>query len=722
MITIRKNINNIDEFHSPAGKVAMHGDGQSKSVKTFNKLIAEGKVRLEEVPCLCGGETFDLIASIDRHNISQKTVVCTRCGLVQSNPRMMKDDCRDFYCSDLYRRCYEGDDYIATAERRYEANYGVHIYEVVKKVRNIQKGMSVFEVGAGGGWNLIHFMKAGATVEGLEYSPSLVEFGKRHGVKMTQCPVSPKERAHDLIIASHVLEHAADPLSFLLSLTKQLKDDGLIYVEVPNILDFSIKQLQSAHIYYFTPATLRRLCAAARLGIVFRGSTQGGHLFVILKKASKYKAHGLVKNDYWTIRCKMLEVKLKYMVRNLLKNVRTKNSKILDSHTKIKKVIYIVESPFCQRDRERFGIELVRQAGFEVEIWDFTPFLYREVHDKVKVKDPTTISDVKTVLTHSEALGMISNLEKSVFVMSMLFYGPKTFQIFKAITKAKLKYAIFAANAIPNINVRKTKEDIFRKLRKMKPKNLLDRICMELPFYLMGIKPATFLLAGGANSTIAFTRFPVNANTKTIWMHSLDYDIYLQERRTNCLIDNKMGVFLDEDVCFHPEYVRMGEPPFSTAGKYFSILTRFFDDIKDRYGVEITIAAHPRSKYEDFGDFFSGRQVTRWRTAELVKKSAFVIAHSSTSISFAVLFRKPIIFITTDDLENSPQGGLIKTMAMQFNKKPININKVRYVDLEKEMFVDDFLYTRYKEHYIKRSISKDVPFWEIFAHNLKEVS
>jgi len=41
----------------------------------------------------------------------------------------------------------------------------------------------------------------------------------------------------------------------------------------------------------------------------------------------------------------------------------------------IKKVIFLVEAPFNQRDFKRFGIETLMQAGFDVWVWDFTPFL-----------------------------------------------------------------------------------------------------------------------------------------------------------------------------------------------------------------------------------------------------------------------------------------------------------------------------------------------------------
>ena len=39
------------------------------------------------------------------------------------------------------------------------------------------------------------------------------------------------------------------------------------------------------------------------------------------------------------------------------------------------KIIFIVESQFTKRDYNRFGIELLKKLGHQIEIWDLTPFL-----------------------------------------------------------------------------------------------------------------------------------------------------------------------------------------------------------------------------------------------------------------------------------------------------------------------------------------------------------
>ena len=54
----------------------------------LNEKIRTNNILFEDVPCLCGSNDSDLICSIDRYGLDQKTVICRDCGLIRSNPRM----------------------------------------------------------------------------------------------------------------------------------------------------------------------------------------------------------------------------------------------------------------------------------------------------------------------------------------------------------------------------------------------------------------------------------------------------------------------------------------------------------------------------------------------------------------------------------------------------------------------------------------------------------
>lgn len=63
----------------------------------------------------------------------------------------------------------------------------------------------------------------------------------------------------DVISASHVLEHVNDPKAFLEGLSHLLSDDGVLIIQVPNILTNPFDLCIFDHISHFQPAGLKRL-------------------------------------------------------------------------------------------------------------------------------------------------------------------------------------------------------------------------------------------------------------------------------------------------------------------------------------------------------------------------------------------------------------------------------------------------------------------------------
>lgn len=215
------------------------------------------RLRLETVPCLCGGNRFETLATHDRYGIAQPTVICLKCALIQSNPRMTAADTRAFYASDEYRALYDGGNFDYSA--RYTPSAGRTIHRALETF----SPRRVLEIGAGGGWNLIAFREAGIAVTGYDYSSKMVELGKSKGIDMRlgsiDDAVASGER-WDAVILNHVLEHFLSPVT---ELRKLHAITDRLFVGVP-ATDYPWRQLlQSAHVYYFTRATLRHYIAAA---------------------------------------------------------------------------------------------------------------------------------------------------------------------------------------------------------------------------------------------------------------------------------------------------------------------------------------------------------------------------------------------------------------------------------------------------------------------------
>ena len=283
-------------------------------------------------------------------------------------------------------------------------------------------------------------------------------------------------------------------------------------------------------------------------------------------------------------------------------------------------------------------------------------------------------------------------------------------------SKNKLQYCVIMSNALPSIVQELHPFDFLEKISRVTPSKLMDYVFPRIPHRYLGVADAWFNFAGGELSTKY--RKPVGPKTETLYLHTMDYDIYLRERDKLGQPNKHTGVFLDSYLPFHPDFIRIEEPP-TTSREYYPRLCSFFDFLEHSYGVRINIAAHPRSKYEELPDYFGGRSVIRGKTIQMVKESEFVIAHASTALNYAVLFSKPVIFITTNKLQQSFEGPLIKVMSSWFGKQPINIDDPLELDWEKELTVNEQAYSKYKNCYIKKNGSKELPFWQLVSNKIK---
>ena len=80
-----------------------------------------------------------------------------------------------------------------------------------------------------------------------------------------------------------------------------------------------------------------------------------------------------------------------------------------------------------------------------------------------------------------------------------------------------------------------------------------------------------------------------------------------------------------------------------------------------------------------------------------------IICHDSTAFNFAVLYNKPIIFITNDSLNNSsyPHYGGINMVAKFLNKKCFNVDETFPTDMSSNFRVNNRTYKKYLMNFVK---------------------
>lgn len=401
----------------------------------------------------------------------------------------------------------------------------------------------------------------------------------------------------------------------------------------------------------------------------------------------------------------------------------------------IKKIVFLLDYPFDRRDYDRFGIEILKDNGFSVEVCDLANVYHPEITKYIKGTQTPIFKEHYILSDKGEAMLYLKELNHSCFIINLIFYNLKSLPIYKVISKKNLKYAVFSANTMPFYKaiIKKSKKLIFlelmrkvfnvrvvlRQLNNLKPNKIFNSFFQKISFQTLGVVPASLILAGGEKSLRGIA-YPFDKSTKIIWIHQLDYDIYLKERNHENGASEEIVVFLDEYLPFHPDYLYMDIPPFCKPEEYYPNLLKFFDFIESKLALKVVIAAHPRSNYEDHAKLFGRHAIIKGKTAELIGKSRFVIAHASNSINYAILFGKPIIFTTTSGLCNSPEGTWIRTLASLLGKEVHNLSEKIEIDLDEECKVNEKLYSEFRNNYIKITGSSELSFWQIVSDYLKE--
>lgn len=250
-------------------------EAQTEALTTFLKKLADNSLQYETVKCLCGADDPHKLAEKDRYGIPITTVICRQCGQVYSKERLDSRSSEIFYTS-LYRELYVGKE---VADERFfnkQHRRGNRIFSFLEPYRK-KSHQHVLEIGCGAGGILFPFLKGGDSVLGIDLGERYLEFGRSFGLELA-CMSSHvlKEKQpqyYDVIILSHVLEHFSNIENELESIKTLLKDDGLLYIEVPGLFNLRdsydcnfLKYLQNAHNYHFNLATLKS--ALERAGFI----------------------------------------------------------------------------------------------------------------------------------------------------------------------------------------------------------------------------------------------------------------------------------------------------------------------------------------------------------------------------------------------------------------------------------------------------------------------
>jgi len=240
-------------------------------MKTFSMPAASEKGDI--VPCaLCGSEN-NFTHALECEGFS--FVRCKKCGLVQRNPRLNKEEIISRYSSKY------GKDYLSYELANEEAFLKLQqlalkdagFSRLEKKLFNLQNRQdqkpSLIDIGCATGALINYLREKKWQVTGVEISPCAEYARNERGLDVRSIPLEENnfpDSHFDVLLASHLIEHLNDPMSFLKETYRVLKQNGHAFITTPNINGFQARLFKGRwrsaifdHLYLFSDRTLIKM-------------------------------------------------------------------------------------------------------------------------------------------------------------------------------------------------------------------------------------------------------------------------------------------------------------------------------------------------------------------------------------------------------------------------------------------------------------------------------
>ena len=381
------------------------------------------------------------------------------------------------------------------------------------------------------------------------------------------------------------------------------------------------------------------------------------------------------------------------------------------------KYIFIISSRRIQkRDYERFGVRYLKKKK-KVIILDVSNLLNERsslLYKKFVNKDIVEINKYKDLILFlknkkdSYVVDYLKNSFKEILIRFILVWfnikiikylgGLKPPVLYKHINKDNKAFKVDQRSTIKKIG------DI--------PISLLTLIKKNFLILINSYVVNTVIIAGKKLQNIDFD---IKTVKKILYSHTYNYNSYLEFKKKKKKKYNKNYiVYIDQNLFSHPDFFIKQKNPHVDE-KFYPKINNFLLLLKKKYGYDIKIALHPKNNLNK--NFFpSKKNCFIDKTPELIKGCKHVIMHYSTAVSYGILYKKPITFITTDHLNTNRPGALITKLAMELNSQLINIDRSTNFSIRRSF--DKKKYSNYINQYIKHPKSSGENSWIYLLKNI----
>ena len=246
--------------------------------------------------------------------------ICKKCGFVYMDPIVDSSENINYYETDYWEKRNKswGDVRIIKDGLLNENERSKDIYNWINPYVN--ENSLILEIGSGFGHNLAYLNnKLKCRVIGIEPSKEGVRFSRdTFGIDVYKGSFESfdYDQKFDAIIMSHVLEHFENPFFVLKKCKDILTSQGVLYIEVPNVLSPNRRKNQAGwfsieHISYFSLNKV--LYLLSETGFLSKREEVRNYVRVLANNCS-HKVEKEIENEYYKVRFNLLIHSLAYNI------------------------------------------------------------------------------------------------------------------------------------------------------------------------------------------------------------------------------------------------------------------------------------------------------------------------------------------------------------------------------------------------------------------------
>lgn len=383
-----------------------------------------------------------------------------------------------------------------------------------------------------------------------------------------------------------------------------------------------------------------------------------------------------------------------------------------------KRLLVVVKNPLTARDRDRMGMDVLREA-FDLTVLDCSAWLMPQTAD---TRDRPAIDDLRVVPIGSlaEFKTVLAGLGVGIVIDYVGQFSVSSLLMFKELKSRGWKTVVVDSGSFPTpeewrqlpvtgnaLTYALRSRFVSRALRALGRRALLRA--------LPDLSADLALVAGDSWRTDArFTKAKRHAPA-----HSFDYETFRRVDAKPVGDGAEYAVYIDEMLPFHEDNRELGYRAPVSMPRFGKALRRFFERFEAAASMPVRVAGYPSAQKADYDEMVGDRIVEFGKTAELVRGAQVVFAHASTAISFAVLWRRPIVFLTTPELNNSWYFPWVKAPRDVLHSILFDMEQESLPALDDLFALDMEAYGRYENIYLRASNAPRAGLWEIFSQAVR---